>query len=57
MEPGILLYYKYVDLSNQKQKDLHFFMSNLCRGLDLRGRVRVAEDGINCTVSGFRTLY
>ncbi len=49
---GILLYYTYVDLSDQ-QADVHQWMLCLCRDLDLRGRVRVAMDGINCTVSSF----
>ena len=54
MEQGILLYYKYVDLSVE-QEQVHQLMLSLCRDLDLRGRVRVAIDGINCTVNSLGT--
>ena len=47
---GILLYYKYVDLTSH-QEVLKAWYLNLCKELDLKGRVRVAKDGINCTVS------
>lgn len=46
---GILLYYKYVDLTGQ-QTAVQQWMQSLCEDLGLRGRIRVAQDGINTTV-------
>ena len=46
---AILLYYEYVDLTSHQQ-DVKAWYLNVCKGLDLKGRVRVAKDGINCTV-------
>ena len=51
----MLLYYKYVDLEAH-QSQLHGWMLSLCQRLQLRGRVRVALDGINCTVRYIQTL-
>ncbi|BDA43290.1 probable thiosulfate sulfurtransferase/rhodanese-like domain-containing protein at N-terminal half [Coccomyxa sp. Obi] len=48
---GILLYYKYVDLTDQ-QTAVQQWMQSLCEDLGLRGRIRVARDGINTTVGG-----
>lgn len=48
---GVLLYYKYVDLRLQ-QHEVHAWIQHLCTELHLRGRVRVARDGINVTVGG-----
>lgn len=42
---GILLYYHYTDLS-QSQHETAQWMQALCTNLGLRGRVRVAEDGV-----------
>jgi UPF0176 protein len=46
----ILLYYKYVPIENPEQ----FAADHLefCKSLGLRGRILVAEEGINGTVSG-----
>ncbi len=49
-EQGVLLYYKYVDLT-EEQGAVKEWMQNLCQNLGLRGRIRVARDGINTTVS------
>jgi predicted sulfurtransferase len=46
---AVLLYYKYVNLSEQRQ-DIAAWMLSSCTELDLKGRVRVANDGINVTV-------
>lgn len=46
----VLLYYKYVHLSDpEAYRDEHLA---LCQGLGLLGRIIVAEEGINGTVSG-----
>ena len=50
--PGILLYYKYVDLTGE-QTAVKQWMQTLCEDLGLRGRIRVAQDGINTTVHPF----
>lgn len=47
---GILLYYKYVDLDKEQQGVAEFY-EKLCLEHSLRGRVRVAKDGVNVTVS------
>ena len=50
MDYRVLLYYKYVHLDDpQGYRDEHFA---LCEQLGLRGRIIVAEEGINGTVSG-----
>lgn len=46
----ILLYYKFTKIHNHEEyARLHL---DFCRSLDLRGRIIVAEEGINGTVSG-----
>jgi predicted sulfurtransferase len=50
MVNGVLLYYHYVDLEDQ-QVCVHKWMQETCDNLQLRGRVRVAKDGINATVT------
>lgn len=46
----ILLYYKYVKIENpSKYRDFQF---DLCQKLNLKGRIIVAEEGINGTVEG-----
>ncbi|EFJ49333.1 hypothetical protein VOLCADRAFT_120801 [Volvox carteri f. nagariensis] len=49
---GILLYYKYVPLHGNDAEDVQRFYTELCGRLDLRGRIRVARDGVNVTVGG-----
>eukprot|EP00892_Ulva_mutabilis_P007461 jgi/Ulvmu1/5087/UM021_0104.1 len=49
----VLLYYKYVDLSRCRS-EVAEWMSTLCGDLNLAGRVRVADDGINVVVGGTR---
>ncbi len=46
---GILLYYKYVDLDTEQQCVAEFY-EKVCCEHNLRGRVRVAKDGVNVTV-------
>ena len=50
-EEGVLLYYSFVDLQ-QHQQQVQAWMLQLCQQLQLRGRVRVAQDGINATLGG-----
>ncbi len=46
----VLLYYKYVDIADaQKVRDEQYA---LCQKLDLKGRILIAEEGINGTVCG-----
>ena len=49
MDHAVLLYYKYVDLS-AKQAEVAQWMLELCTSLELKGRIRVALDGVNVTV-------
>lgn len=49
-EYRVLLYYKYVTIENpQECRDEHF---QFCTELGLKGRILIAEEGINGTVSG-----
>ncbi|GMH44089.1 hypothetical protein BSKO_12023 [Bryopsis sp. KO-2023] len=52
-EQGVLLYYKYVDLL-ERREEVEAFYATRCRELNLRGRVRVARDGVNATLGGFK---
>lgn len=46
----VLLYYKYIEIDDpQAFRDVHF---ELCTNLGLKGRILVAAEGINGTVSG-----
>jgi len=63
---GILLYYKYVPLSDalvvgkkkrqppcsEKQRIVADFYQDNCTSLNLKGRVRVGEDGVNVCIGG-----
>ena len=49
-EWGVLLYYKFVVLPNP-ERDADY-LQELCTSLALQGRLRVAPDGINVTVTG-----
>lgn len=53
--PGILLYYKYVNLLG-KQHEIQEWFRQLCGQLEQRGRIRVAADGINVTVCIYAPL-
>ncbi|MBM3886877.1 rhodanese-related sulfurtransferase [Candidatus Dependentiae bacterium] len=46
----ILLFYKYVTIDNVQ--DVADWMKATCTGLDLKGRVILATEGINATLSG-----
>lgn len=51
-EYRVLLYYKYVTIENPEQ-----FRANhleLCKSLNLKGRILVSEEGLNGTVSGLK---
>ena len=47
---GVLLYYKYVALEHGTCEALAAWYARGCTALGLRGRVRVALDGVNVTV-------
>jgi hypothetical protein len=49
---AVLLYYCYLQLTPALADDLAAWMQAECRTRGLRGRVRVAEDGLNVTVRG-----
>ena len=53
---GILLSYRYVDLVSNQEDVSQWFLS-LCEELELKGRIRVARDGINCTVGSDVNLH
>jgi predicted sulfurtransferase len=46
---AVLLYYKYIDLSEGRDAVTEW-MRGQCADLQLKGRVRMAFDGINVTV-------
>lgn len=46
---GILLYYRYAEVPDVN--DLVNFYDSNCKSLGLLGRVRIAPDGVNVTVS------
>lgn len=47
---GILLYYKYTPLAGQ-EAEVKAWYEQLCNEQQQKGRIRVAADGINVTVS------
>eukprot|EP00752_Nemacystus_decipiens_P009767 g8723.t1 len=49
---GVLLYYKYVDLGEERRSAVKDWYLQHCGAEGLRGRVRVALDGVNCTLGG-----
>lgn len=50
MDYKVLLFYKYVKIENPEEfRDAHF---NFCEENDILGRIYIAEEGINATVSG-----
>lgn len=52
---GVLLYYKYALIPDVHEL-VRLYHSN-CNSLDLRGRVRIAHDGVNVTVSFFYLFF
>eukprot|EP00884_Botryococcus_braunii_P022116 jgi/Botrbrau1/8589/Bobra.0380s0010.1 len=56
MVESILLYYCYVDLHACREEIRAWFL-HLCERLELKGRVRVAFDGINVTVAFLKTNF
>jgi len=49
---AVLLYYKYTGLDSAQRDALRLWYQETCTALGLRGRVRVAFDGVNVTVRG-----
>ncbi|CAG9622670.1 oxygen-dependent tRNA uridine(34) hydroxylase TrhO [Sutcliffiella rhizosphaerae] len=49
-EYKVLLYYKYVDIENPEEVTQEHL--NFCKDLGLKGRILIANEGINGTVSG-----
>lgn len=54
-EEGVLLYYKYVDLIGEQEAVKDWYQET-CGRLHLRGRIRVARDGVNVTVGPLRLI-
>ena len=54
---SILLFYQYVNpkWNAQRTKDAINFLENIAIELNLGGRLRVAEEGINATITGTLT--
>ncbi|MEX0896226.1 MAG: hypothetical protein WDZ94_04855, partial [Patescibacteria group bacterium] len=46
----ILLYYKYIPLTDPQA--IHDWQREICKRLDLKGRILISEEGINGTVAG-----
>ncbi len=53
---SLLLFYHYVkpEMSKGKARHLSEFLQGVCGELNLGGRLRVAPEGLNCTISGTR---
>ncbi|CAN0444756.1 unnamed protein product, partial [Ectocarpus sp. 12 AP-2014] len=49
---GVLLYYKYIPLGEEGRSVVKDWYVEHCGVDQLRGRVRVALDGVNCTLGG-----
>ncbi|CAM9225888.1 unnamed protein product [Laminaria digitata] len=49
---AVLLYYKYVNLGEERRAAVQDWYLHSCSAEGLRGRVRVALDGVNCTLGG-----
>jgi predicted sulfurtransferase len=49
---AVLLYYKYLDLGESGREVCTAWYEASCRAAGLRGRVRVALDGVNATLGG-----
>ena len=50
MKYQVLLFYKYVTINNREELKEKF--TNLCENLNLKGRIIIAEEGINVTLEG-----
>jgi predicted sulfurtransferase len=48
---GVLLYYYFTQLSTRQVEEQEWYI-NSCSQLNLVGRVRIARDGVNCTLGG-----
>ena len=54
---SILLFYHYVrplQMSTTRTEQLKIFLDHLTHTLQIGGRIRYAQEGLNCTVSGTR---
>lgn len=49
-DKGVLLYYKYIGVDGAEREHLRSWYEDGCTRLALRGRIRVALDGVNVTV-------
>ena len=49
----VLLFYKYTALKGQLE-EFRSEQERVCRGLRLRGRLRVSEEGVNGNLGGHR---
>jgi predicted sulfurtransferase len=50
--PGVLIFYKYADLSGAAGDAVEVVLRGAAEELRLRGRVRVADDGVNAALGG-----
>jgi predicted sulfurtransferase/predicted esterase len=50
-QSGVLLYFYYIPLFGRQDEERQW-MYEMCKQLNLRGRVRIARDGINATLGG-----
>jgi len=50
MKEKVLIYYKYVALESPKR--IVRWQKQICRNLDLKGRILIGKEGINATLSG-----
>lgn len=49
---GVLLYYKYLPLDAEAQQGLADYLQRTCTELGLKGRIRVATEGLNTCLGG-----
>jgi len=49
----VLLYYKFVDIADPKFETIQHKL--VCKGIGLKGRILISEEGINGTVAGHRS--
>jgi predicted sulfurtransferase len=50
--PGVLIFYKYADLTGAAGDEVGAALRVAAEELRLRGRVRVADDGVNAALGG-----
>jgi predicted sulfurtransferase len=51
-QQGVLIFFKYAPLAGAAGDEVEATLRSLCEALALRGRVRVADDGVNAALGG-----